>query len=43
MRWVPRSLEIEHKTDIKSVSFELLARFEAKAEAFFLSRIVTAG
>jgi hypothetical protein len=38
----PRSLAIEHKTDRKAISSELLARFEAEREAF-LSRIITAG
>jgi hypothetical protein len=41
MRWVPRSLIIEHNTDKKAISSELLACFEADEEAI-LSQIFTA-
>jgi hypothetical protein len=39
-KWVPRSLTADHKIQRKTISFELLERFDAEGEAF-LSRIIT--
>jgi hypothetical protein len=40
VRWVPRSLTVEHKSKRKAISSELLAWFKAEGETFF--QIVTA-
>jgi hypothetical protein len=39
-KWVPRSLTADHKIQRKTISSELLERFDADGEAF-LSRILT--
>lgn len=39
-RWVPRCLTVDHKSQRKDISFDLLRRFHVDGEAF-LSRIVT--
>jgi hypothetical protein len=40
-RWVPRSFTIEHKTETKAISSDVLTRFQTEGETF-LSRILTA-